>query len=54
MFNISFEGDVSIVRGGRKIGRMSVKVFPCDSLGTANLSIDETGEKGTYKITNPH
>lgn len=54
MFNISFSGDVGIVRGGRKIGRMSIGVYPCDRHGVDNLSIDGKGENSTYKITSPH
>lgn len=54
MFNISFEGDLGIVRGGKKIGRMSVRVYPCDIQGKSNLSIDENGQNGSFKITSPH
>ena len=54
MFNISFLGDIVIVRGGKSIGRMQVHIFPTDSKGLTNTSIEGTGEHGTYKITSPH
>lgn len=43
MFNISFQGDIPIVRGGKKVGLMTVKVYPSDSMGQKNLSIDDKG-----------
>lgn len=39
MFNIAYAGDVAIVRGGKKIGRMEVNIYPADSLGLENLTI---------------
>lgn len=43
MFNISFEGDVGIVRAGKKIGKMTISVWPSDLKGTTNLCIDDKG-----------
>jgi len=39
MFNIAYAGDVAIVKGGKKIGRMEVNIYPADSLGLENLTI---------------
>jgi len=43
MFNISFDGDIGIVRGGKKVGKMRISVFPTDAKGAANLSIEQKG-----------
>ena len=33
---------------------MTVNIYPTDSTGKVNMSIEEKGEDGKYKITNPH
>lgn len=43
MFNISYTGDVAIVKGGKKIGRMTINVYPTDNLGKDNLTIEGMG-----------
>lgn len=43
MFNISYQGDIGIVRGGKKIGRMNILLFPTDAKGVSNLSIEGKG-----------
>ena len=54
MFKISYEGEVSIVSRGKRIGSMQVRVYQTDSSGQENLSIDDKGEDGKYKLVNPH
>lgn len=54
MFNLSFAGELAIVKGGEKIGKLSVNLYPTDSLGTINTGIEGKGEDGTFRITNPH
>lgn len=54
MFNISFDGDIAIVRNGKKIGKLKAKIYPTDAKGTNNLCIDGKGENNTLKITSPH
>jgi hypothetical protein len=54
MFNISFQGDVGIVRAGKKIGKMNIAVWPSDAKGITNLCIDDKGENGRFRITSPH
>lgn len=39
MFNISYEGAVSIVKGGKQVGKMTVHIYPTDKAGSASLSI---------------
>jgi hypothetical protein len=54
MFNVSFAGDVAIVRAGRKVGRITVHVYPSDIKGLTNATIEGVGENGTFKISSPH
>ena len=42
MFNISFQGDLGIVRAGKKIGKMNIAVWPSDAKGITNLCIDHS------------
>ncbi len=43
MFNLSFDGDIAIVKGGKKIGKARAKVYPTDAKGVTNLCIDGKG-----------
>ena len=43
MFSIAFEGEVAIIKSGRKIGRLMVSIYPSDSKGTSNSSIEGRG-----------
>jgi hypothetical protein len=54
MFNISYHGEIVIVNHAKKVGRMLATILPTDSKGVQNMSIDEKGENGEYKISNPH
>ena len=40
MFNISYEGELSIISHGKKIGRIYAKLYQTDKSGKENLSID--------------
>jgi hypothetical protein len=54
MFNISYKGEIVIVSHAKSIGKIKVMIVPTDSKGQQDLSIDEKGEKGKYKISNPY
>jgi len=54
MFNISFSGEIAIVSHGKKIGKMTAKIYQTDRNGIENNSIDEKAEKNEYKLINPH
>jgi hypothetical protein len=42
MYGISFDGPISIITHGKKIGELAVKLYLTDSKGSVDISLDKT------------